>query len=89
MALFKKNIWILLLLVLVGALLGNVLGEILRAISPEGPVRNIFTEGFHIGITPPVTLDLRIITFTIGFSIRANLLTLLGSILGIYIYKYV
>ncbi|MEK6537716.1 MAG: hypothetical protein A2132_02955 [Nitrospirae bacterium RBG_16_43_11] len=89
MALFKKNIWILLLLILVGALLGNVLGEILRAISPEGPVRNIFTEGFHIGITPPVTLDLRIITFTIGFSIRANLLTLLGSILGIYIYKYV
>lgn len=89
MALFKKNIWILLILILVGALLGNVLGEILRAISPEGPVRNIFTEGFHIGITPPVTLDLRIITFTIGFSIRANLLTLLGSILGIYIYKYV
>lgn len=89
MALFKKNIWILLLLILVGALLGNVLGEILRAISPEGPVRNIFTEGFHIGITPPVTLDLRIISFTIGFSIRANLLTLLGSILGIYIYKYV
>ena len=89
MALFRKNIWLLLILILVGALLGNVLGEILRVISPEGPVRNIFTEGFHIGITPPVTLDLRIITFTIGFSIRANLLTLLGSILGIYIYKYV
>ena len=89
MALFRKNIWLLHRLILIGALLGNVLGEILRAISPEGPVRNIFTEGFHIGITPPVTLDLRIITFTIGFSIRANLLTLLGSILGIYIYKYV
>ncbi len=89
MAVFKKNIWVLLLLILIGALLGNVLGEILRAISPEGPVRNIFTEGFHIGIAPPLTLNLRIITFTIGFTIRANLLTLLGSILGIYIYKYV
>ena len=89
MALFKKNIWTLLILILIGALLGNVLGEILRAISPEGPVRNIFTEGFFIGITPPVTLDIRIITFTIGFSLRANLLTLLGSILGVYIYKYV
>jgi hypothetical protein len=85
----KKNLWLLILFILIGSLLGNVLGEILRAVSPGGPVRNIFTEGFHIGITPPVALDLRLITFTIGFTIRINLLTLLGTILGIYIYKYV
>jgi len=88
MAALKKNIGLLILFILIGALLGGVLGEILRSISPEGPLRNTFTEGFHIGITPPVTLDLRIVTFTIGFAIRVNLLTLLGGILGIYIYKH-
>lgn len=88
MAVFKKNVWLLLLFIFIGAMLGGVLGEILRSISPEGPLRNTFTEGFHIGITPPVTLDLRIISFTIGFTFRANLLTLLGGILGIYIYKH-
>lgn len=88
MAFFKKNIWFLLLFIFIGALLGGVLGEILRAISPEGPLRNTFTGGFHIGINPPVTIDLRIISFTIGFTLRANLLTLLGAILGIYIYKH-
>ena len=88
MAVFKKNILLLLLFILIGALLGGVLGEILRAISTGGPLRNTFTEGFHVGINPPVTLDLRIIAFTIGFTLRANLLTLLGAILGIYIYKH-
>ncbi|MBI5407570.1 MAG: DUF4321 domain-containing protein [Nitrospirae bacterium] len=88
MAALKKNVWLLLLLILIGASLGGVLGEILKAISPEGPLRNIFSTGFQLGLTPPVTLDLRIFSFTIGFTLRANLLTLLGSILGIYIYKY-
>lgn len=88
MAVFKKTLWLLLLFILIGALLGGILGEILKTISPEGPLRNIFTHGFHIGITPPITFDLRVISFTIGFTLRANLLTILGAILGIYIYKY-
>ena len=88
MATLKKNIGLLFLFIIIGALLGGVLGEILKAISPEGPLKNIFSQGFHIGLTPPITFDLRIISFTIGFSLRANLLTLLGTILGIYIYKY-
>ncbi len=89
MAHLRKNIGMFILFILVGALLGSVLGEMLRAVSPGGPVRNAFTAGFYIGINPPVTLDLRIISFTIGFALRVNLLTMLGAILGIYIYKQV
>lgn len=89
MAPFKKSIGLLFLFIFIGALLGGVLGEILRVISPEGILRAIFTQGYHIGITPPVTIDLRLISFTFGFSFKANLLTLLGAILGIYIYRYV
>lgn len=88
MAVLKKNFWFLLLFIFIGTLLGGVLGEILRVISPEGTLRNAFTEGFYIGISPPVTIDLRIISFTIGFTLRANLLTLLGTMLGVYIYKH-
>ncbi|MBI5192385.1 MAG: DUF4321 domain-containing protein [Nitrospirae bacterium] len=88
MAVLKKNFWFLILFIFIGTLLGGVLGEILRSISPEGFLRNAFTEGFFIGISPPITFDLRIISFTIGFTLRANLLTLLGTILGVYIYKH-
>ncbi|MBI5197809.1 MAG: DUF4321 domain-containing protein [Nitrospirae bacterium] len=86
MAIKRNTAW-LFLFVLVGALLGGVLGEILRVISPEGPVRDIFIQGFNLGLHPPVTLDLQIFSMTLGFTIRANLLTLLGAILGIYLYR--
>ena len=83
----KKNLLWLVIFVFVGALLGGVLGEILRVVSPEGPVRDVFIQGFDLGLHPPVTLDLRIFSLTLGFTIKANLLTLLGSILGIYLYR--
>ncbi|MBI5198172.1 MAG: DUF4321 domain-containing protein [Nitrospirae bacterium] len=83
----KKNLSWLLIFVFIGALLGGVLGEILRVVSPEGPVRDVFIQGFDLGLHPPVTLDLRIFSLTLGFTIKANLLTLLGSILGIYLYR--
>jgi hypothetical protein len=83
----KRNMGWLLLFLAVGALLGGVLGEILRAVSPEGPIQNIFVQGFDLGLHPPVTLDLRLFSLTLGFTVKANLLTLLGAILGIYLYR--
>lgn len=70
-----------------GGLLGGVLGETLRVLSPQGVIRNLFLTGFDLGVNPPFTLDLRLFSITVGFVIRINLLTLLGMILGIYIYK--
>ena len=85
---WRQNIWVLVLFLLAGGLLGGVLGEILRAVSPEGPVRDLFIQGFEIGLTPPLTLDLHLVTLTFGFTLRANLLTLLGALLGLYLYRY-
>jgi hypothetical protein len=73
--------------ILAGGLLGGVLGEILRVFSPEGVISDLFLTGFDPGIDPPFTLNLQLFTVTVGFTIRINLLTLLGMILGIYIYK--
>ena len=77
----------LIFFVLVGGLLGGVLGEILRIFSPEGLLKEIFLQGYGIGINPPLTLDLHLLTFTLGFTIKMNLFSLLGIIFGIYVYK--
>ena len=87
MAILRKTPWMFIFFIFTGGLLGGVLGEILRVLSPDGAIRDLFLTGFDPGINPPFTMNLHIISFTVGFAVRINLLTLLGMILGIYIYK--
>src|SRR3989304_2477835 len=63
------------------------LGRIRPVISPLGILQYNFSTAYSIGIDPPLTLDLRLFTTTFGFSFRMNLFSLLGILLGIYIYK--
>jgi hypothetical protein len=75
---------------LVGGLLGGILGEILQVMAPKGgPVQAFFTTNATPGISPPFTIDLILLKLTLGFSLKISLLSLLGMILGIYLYKNV
>lgn len=85
----KKSPWILLIFVLIGGLLGGVLGEILRVMAPHGTIQTVFATNYILGITEPLTIDLVLLKFTIGFVLKINLLSLLGMFLGIYLYKNV
>lgn len=87
MAMLKRTPWMLIFFVMIGGLLGGVLGEILRLFSPEGLLKEMFLKGYSIGLNPPLTLDLRLFTLTLGFTIQMNLFSLLGIIFGIYVYK--
>ena len=85
----KKSPWILVIFVLIGGLLGGVLGEILRVMAPHGTIQTVFATNYVLGITEPLTIDLVLLKFTIGFVLKINLLSLLGMFLGIYLYKNV
>jgi hypothetical protein len=85
----KKSGGYLLLFIFIGGLLGNVLGEILQVVSPQGAVRSIFGESASLGLDPPVTVNLVLIKFTLGFLLKINLLSILGMLLGAYLYKHV
>ena len=87
MAILHKTPWTLIFFVVLGGLIGGLLGEILRVVSPEGVLQDIFSRAYSIGIDPPLTLDLKLFSTTIGFLIRINLFSLLGILLGVYIYK--
>lgn len=83
----RKSGWTLLLFIFIGGLLGGVLGEILRVLTPPGTVQNIFARAIMPGLDPPLTVDLVMLKFTIGFLFKLNLLTVLGMFLGLYLYK--
>ncbi|MDR4493709.1 MAG: DUF4321 domain-containing protein [Nitrospirales bacterium] len=84
----KKSGAYLLLFIFIGGLLGSILGEILQLVSPPGTIQTIFSQALSLGLDPPVTVNLVLFKFTVGFLIKINLLTTLGMILGGYLYKH-
>ncbi len=85
----KKSGGYLLLFIFIGGLLGSVLGEILLVVSPEGAVRSFFVVAPRLGLDPPVTVNLVLLKFTLGFLLKINLLGVLGMLLGAYLYKHI
>lgn len=87
--LLQRTPGVLFLFVLGGGLFGGLLSEVLIFLSPSAFIRDAFLKSYPIGIPTPITLDLFLITITMGFAIRINLMILLGILLGIYTYKQV
>ena len=87
MAMLRKTPWLLIFFVIVGGLFGGVVAEILRAVAPSGPISGVFLKNLDIGITDPITVDLFLITFTFGSAVKINLLSIIGVLMGVYIYR--
>ncbi|MBD0316052.1 MAG: DUF4321 domain-containing protein [Nitrospiraceae bacterium] len=85
----RKSPWILVIFLLIGGLLGGILGEVLHVMAPQGTIQSIFSTHFTPGINPPLTLDLILVKLTFGFSIKVNILSILGMFVGVYLYKHV
>ena len=77
----RHPVGVLILLVVVGALLGSIINEVL---APLLPFLKTAAGG---GISPPATLNLPPISFTLGFTIRLTLGTAIGLILGLLAYR--
>lgn len=85
----RKSPWILLVCVLIGGMFGGLLGEILLAVFPPGAIQNVFSQAVRPGLSPPVTIDLWLLTLTFGFTLKINLLAFFGMLLGVIIYKQI
>ena len=83
---FKGRIGSFLGVMLISALVGTIAGEIFGVLIPTGFWHNAFSAGpkFQIG---PATLNLVVLSITLGFGLKINLCGLLGIIVGVLIYR--
>ena len=83
MATRDKNIWILLLFVLSGLVVGGLLGEL------ASKVDFLWWLGYgeSFGLTSPLELDLNIIRITFGLVFKINVASIIGMLLAIFSYR--
>lgn len=84
-----KSGWVLFLLILSAVIIGGFLGEFFKGTSLLG----FLAWGFPIGTTDslghlkPVSVNLKMLEFSIGFLININLMSIVALIAAIYIYR--
>ena len=80
----SKNNWALFLLLLAGIVIGSFASHALSAF----PAFSWLNYGKTFGLTKPFTLNLVVLTLTLGFSIRITLGSIIGIIIATIVYKF-
>lgn len=85
MAVRDKNIWILIVFLLSGLVLGGLLGEI------ASNVNALWWLGYgqSFGLSSPIELDLSVITITFGLMLKINIASIVGMAIALLIYRKV
>lgn len=83
MAKREKNVWILLVFLLSGLVIGGLLGEIASSIKSLWWL----SYGESFGLSTPIELDLSILTITFGLMFRINIASIIGMAIAIFIYR--
>ena len=85
MATRDKNIWVLLLFILAGLVVGGVLGDVAAGVNGL----SWMAYGEEFGLTSPLELDLSIVKITFALMLKINISSIIGMLLAILIYKKV
>ncbi len=83
MATKDKNIWILLVFILSGLVVGGLLGQL--ASNVDWLWWLSYSQTF--GLQDPIVLDLSVVTITFALMFRISVASIIGMLLAILIYK--
>ena len=83
MATREKNIWILLVFLLAGLVIGGLLGKLAASV----PWLWWLSYEQQFGLDTPFVLDLSVLKITFGLMVKINIASIIGMVLAIFIYK--
>lgn len=79
----NKNVWIFVLVMAAGLVLGGFIGTIFENI----PYCSWLNYGKTFGFDKPVVLNLDIIVLSFSFSLKFTISGIIGMVIAIFIYK--
>ncbi|MBQ3409483.1 MAG: DUF4321 domain-containing protein [Clostridia bacterium] len=83
MATKDKSIWILIIFILSGIVVGGLLGDV----AAKSGGMWWLAYGQEFGLTEPLTLDLSVIKVTFSLLIKLNIASIIGMIVAVFIYR--
>jgi hypothetical protein len=78
--------WHLVVVVLLAAMLGTALGDIIGKAFPDGALGRFLSAGVRIGTTSPWDLDLRVAELTVGLAVRLTVLGATGAAVALVLF---
>lgn len=86
-AMRKKPLGLILIILFLGSIIGTALGELIGFVLPEGVVKQFFLRSVMFGFDP-ITINLGIINFTLGFNFILNVIGITGIAFAAYLLRW-
>lgn len=75
------------LYLITGMVLGGIVGELLAGTAPLASLTPYLIRTFTIFSLPPVDINLYVIKLVVGFTLQPSLISILGMILAIVLFR--
>lgn len=83
MATRDKSIWILLIFICSGLVIGGLLGEMASQVE----WLNWLAYGQEFGLQEPLVLELNVIKITFGLMLNINIASIIGMAIALFLYR--
>lgn len=83
MATRDKSIWILLIFICSGLVIGGLLGEMASQVE----WLNWLAYGQKFGLQEPLVLELNVIKITFGLMLNINIASIIGMAIALFLYR--
>ncbi len=85
MATRDKNIWILIVFILAGLVIGGLIGQFAAKVDSLWWL----AYGESFGLSEPLQLDLSIVKLTFSLMLKINISSIIGMAIAIFVYRKV
>jgi hypothetical protein len=83
----EREVTFLLVSLVLAAVVGGLIGDIIGSFLPQGAVKTLFEKSISIGFGP-LTVELYALSFTIGLMVKMNFVSILFIILVVIYFRW-